>query len=154
MLAKPMPPYQLRLHASQDPLTPALSQQARLGELATQRCHIRSRIWRGEGAGCGSTPKVEAGSSVLSPLGERDRVRGSCKALNRTLYHLFLRLSLAPMRLRSARGRAAPDGAHLRRCCVMFNARMVKAHGLHFLPAVNCAIFRGFTRKYAFQKPR
>ena len=40
------------------PLTPALSP-------------------RGEGAGCGPIPKVEGNSGVLSPLGKRDRVRGS-----------------------------------------------------------------------------
>jgi hypothetical protein len=79
MLAKPMPPYQLRLHASQDPLTPALSQQARLGELATQRCHIRSRIWRGEGALLSDLLvyfEAIPRSTVPSPLGEKERMRG------------------------------------------------------------------------------
>jgi nitrogenase molybdenum-cofactor synthesis protein NifE len=44
--------------AGKDPLTPALSP-------------------RGEGAGCGSRATLEGSSGVPSPLGERDRVRGS-----------------------------------------------------------------------------
>jgi hypothetical protein len=63
----------------QDPLTPALSKQARLGELATQRRHIRKRIWRGEGALLHALRvnfDAVARSIVLSPLGERDRVKG------------------------------------------------------------------------------
>jgi very-short-patch-repair endonuclease len=42
----------------QDPLTPTLSP-------------------RGEGAGCGALIEEERNSGVLSPLGERDRARGS-----------------------------------------------------------------------------
>jgi hypothetical protein len=65
------------LAAAKDPLTPALSQQARLGELATKSGHIRKRIWQGAGAGCGPLPEVERSSGVRSPLGEKDRMRGS-----------------------------------------------------------------------------
>jgi coenzyme F420-reducing hydrogenase alpha subunit len=49
------------LNGSEAPLTPTLSP-------------------RGEGAGCGLVSKVEANSCVPSPLGERDRVRGSSEA--------------------------------------------------------------------------
>ncbi len=51
------PPERFAL-ARQDPLTPALSP-------------------RGEGAGCGPSSREEVHSGVPSPLGERDRVRGS-----------------------------------------------------------------------------
>jgi hypothetical protein len=51
----------------EDPLTLALSQQARLGELAIESGHIRLRIWLGEGAGCGPLHKVERNSGVPSP---------------------------------------------------------------------------------------
>jgi hypothetical protein len=64
----------------QDPLTPALSQQARLGELAIESGHIRKRIWLGEGASCGPLHKVQRNSGVPSPLGEKDRMRGSLKS--------------------------------------------------------------------------
>jgi NADH dehydrogenase [ubiquinone] 1 alpha subcomplex assembly factor 7 len=60
--------FELNPSGVEDPLTPALSQQARLGVLATQDGHIRKRIWRGEGV-----------TSVLSPLGERDGVRGGAQ---------------------------------------------------------------------------
>jgi hypothetical protein len=65
----------------QDPLVLSFSPQARLGELATQSVRIRKRMRMGEG-----TPSIafaELSSSVLSPLGERDRVRGSWEAFNR-----------------------------------------------------------------------
>jgi hypothetical protein len=57
------------------PLTLSLSPQARLGVLAISNGHIRLRIWPGEGTLLNRRAKINSG--VLSPLGERDRVRGS-----------------------------------------------------------------------------
>ena len=55
---------------AQDPLTPTLSQQARLGELATSSARIRERMGRGRKS-CGPFRKGGGGSGFLSPLGER-----------------------------------------------------------------------------------
>ena len=69
--------YQIRLSASaKGPLTPALSPQARLGLLATQRARIRKRMRMGRGS-----PGVPAERADPLPLRERvaacGRVRGS-----------------------------------------------------------------------------
>src|SRR5579864_5310249 len=53
--------YRIRLY-QKDPLTPALSP-------------------RGEGVGCGPGPSVEDVSGVPSPLGEKDRMRGSSERI-------------------------------------------------------------------------
>jgi len=52
------------------PLTPTLSPRGEGEEAAALSP-------RGEGVSCSPLPGVKASSTVLSPLGERDRVRGS-----------------------------------------------------------------------------
>ena len=73
LLLPKTPSYELRLGASEDPLTLSLSPQARLGELASQRSRIRKRMRLGE-----RTLRTSAAghSGVPSPLGEKDRMRG------------------------------------------------------------------------------
>ena len=66
------------------PLTPALSRQARLGVLATQRDRIRERMRiGGEGAGRACGEEVLS-SMARSPLPSRERGRGEGEAPNST----------------------------------------------------------------------
>ncbi|MGO9484684.1 MAG: DNA mismatch repair protein MutS [Rhodomicrobium sp.] len=74
---------------SEDPLTPALSP-------------------RGEGVGCGLSLRREDNSSVLSPLGERDRVRGSSTSAQKDAPANFPDRATLTDRLRAALGDNLP----------------------------------------------
>src|ERR1700690_2009643 len=74
----------LYMKTTSDPLTPALSQQARLGELATQSDRIRERMRLGRGSNSVLSPRpypladtaADAANTPCRVCVERDRVTG------------------------------------------------------------------------------
>jgi error-prone DNA polymerase len=61
----------------EDPLTPALSPPYPLADMASLRGKHAKACLLGEGASCGPLHRVKRNLGVPSPLGEKDRMRGS-----------------------------------------------------------------------------